>query len=338
MPGLSVQKTGALTGSGDSKQARLVRMCRKGAFFVLRWSGLPFLFTEFFQRNKVTILAYHKPTYEMFEKHLRALARRYRFCALRDVVRAKASGNWGVLPRKGLVLTLDDGHRSNFALRGLFAKHGVCPSIFVCAGIAGTNRRFWFLTTEDQSRLEELKRLPQEMRLRRLRGNGFEETREYGARQALSGEEIHSLKSVAEVQSHTMFHPILPNCTRDRALAEISESKRFLEERYGLNVYALAYPNGDYSLRDQGLARAAGYSCALTVDGWSASRRSDLYRFSRIAVPDEASVDELIVKASGAWTLIQKLMKKVKLLVKVTAKDARRQRSLDSLVRADQTS
>jgi peptidoglycan/xylan/chitin deacetylase (PgdA/CDA1 family) len=82
---------------------------------------------------------------------------------------------------------------------------------------------------------------------------------------------------------------------------EIVQSKQILEKEFGLNIYALAYPNGDYSKRDIALAKDAGYQCALTVDFGFNSKKTDPFRLKRICVNDATDLNELVVKASGAW-------------------------------------
>ena len=49
------------------------------------------------------------------------------------------------------------------------------------------------------------------------------------------------------------------------------------------------------------MTRNAGYRCALTLDTGTNDIDADLFRLGRIPVPDDASVSELLVKASGFW-------------------------------------
>ncbi len=74
------------------------------------------------------------------------------------------------------------------------------------------------------------------------------------------------MRKCVNFQSHTLFHPILPNCSDEEARIEIINSKKKLEIEYGLVINSIAYPNGDYSERDILLAKEAGYKCGITVD------------------------------------------------------------------------
>jgi peptidoglycan/xylan/chitin deacetylase (PgdA/CDA1 family) len=153
--------------------------------------------------------------------------------------------------------------------------------------------------------VQQLKAVTDTERLRILHGAGFDETKEFEERQALSDSEVAELKARVDFQSHTLFHPILPRCPADKAEAEIARSKQDLEARLGSRIYALAYPNGSYSDRDVDLVKKAGYRCALTLDRGFNSNSTPLFKLRRICVPDEADPHELLVKASGLWGYIR---------------------------------
>jgi peptidoglycan/xylan/chitin deacetylase (PgdA/CDA1 family) len=273
---------------------------RKLALLALRLTLLPFVLREVFQRKKVTIIVYHAPSPQVFDTHLGVLKRLYNIVPLSVFVKARQEGDLGKLPPKALIITLDDGHRSNYALKSVLEKHDVPVTIFLCSGVIGTHRRFWFLHKETSAIVQELKTIPDNERLAILREASFEETKEFDTRQALSGSELRGLHK-ADFQSHTIFHPILPRCSSERAEAEITRSKLDLQGRLRSEVYALAYPNGEYSERELRLAEKAGYRCALTLDRGFNTERTPLFRLRRICIPDDADQHELLVKTSGLW-------------------------------------
>jgi len=257
------------------------RRLRAVVFWLLRRSGVPWVARRTVQRRRLTILVYHNPRPAVMERHLELLCRLYRVVSLREYVEKRT------LPPGALVVTLDDGYAANFALRDVFARFSVIPTIFVCTGIVGTNRGFWFLHVGE---------------------TGFDPTEELAVREALSDAEIRDLAGVADIQAHTVTHPILPRCTPEQAEEEIVESKRDLERRFGLDVYALAYPNGEYTERDAQFARQAGYRCALAVSGRTNGDSPDIYALRRITVDDHDGIDELVVKASGVWAWLQRVV------------------------------
>lgn len=284
------------------------RALRKLAFLALRLTALPFVFREVFQRNRVTILVYHAPMPQEFDAQIGLLRRFYNIIPLWSYVEARQMGDFRKLPAKALVITLDDGHRSNFALKDLVERHEIPITIFLCSGLIGTRRNFWFSHEKSPALVQWLKTVPDEERLAALRRTGFEEAKEFDDRQVLSMDELRELNSRADFQSHTVSHPVLPRCSEEKAEAEIAGSRSDLQTKLGTEVYALAYPNGDYSERELRLTERAGYSCALSLDRGFNTKKTPLFRLRRICIPDDAGRDEVLVKASGLWGEIRAVL------------------------------
>jgi peptidoglycan/xylan/chitin deacetylase (PgdA/CDA1 family) len=281
---------------------------RRILFLALRLTLLPLLIREVIQRRKVTIIAYHDPSPQVFDAHVSVLKRVYSIVSLAAYVDAMERGSVSSLPPKALIITLDDGHRGNHALKGVIEKHRVPVTIFLCSGLVGTHRRFWFRHPAARGIVQRLKAVPDEERLAILGQAGFEETREFAERQALSAAELEDLKTDVDFQSHSVLHPILPRCAAARAEAEITGSKKSLETTLATAVYAFAYPNGDYSARELLLVDRAGYRCAVTLDRGFNSATTPLLRLRRICLPDHADRHELLVKTSGLWGDIRALL------------------------------
>jgi poly-beta-1,6-N-acetyl-D-glucosamine N-deacetylase len=282
-------------------------MKRAIVFRLLRITLLPLLIRETIQRRRITIIFYHDPSPETLTTHLAALRRTYNLISLRQFVEARERGRLSTLPRKSLVVTIDDGHAGNFKLKPLLEELNVPVTIFLCSGIARAGRRFWFKHVPKE--VESLKHMPDAERLKRLQAVGFDEAVETPQRDALSKDEIDELAPFVDFQSHTITHPVLPHCSSEKASEEIFRSKEDLEREYGFYVYALSYPNGDFSDREISLAKAAGYRCALTADVGFNSDRTDPFRLRRMCIDDNDDIDELLVKTSGLWAWIRGLLK-----------------------------
>jgi peptidoglycan/xylan/chitin deacetylase (PgdA/CDA1 family) len=257
------------------------------------------------RRGQVTILCYHAPLPAFMDRHLVWLRRHYNIIALQDYL-CWRRGEIASLPPRALVVTLDDGHASNATLLDVFRRHDVRPTIFLCSDIVGTQRRYWWQAVPDDAKLQRMKRLPDEERLAALRDLGFEETGEAMQRSSLSAKEIQAMRGVVDFQAHTRLHPVLPMCSSVRAREEIAGCRSALRDRFGLSTVALAYPNGDYSERDVVFAREAGFSCALSIDAGVNDDTTDLFLLKRILLPDDASLNELALKASGLWDLLMR--------------------------------
>ena len=270
----------------------------------LRYSGAAWLWRETVQRRRVTFLLFHDMEASDAERNFTYLKRHYNIISLQDYLQAVQTKS--KLPHKALIITFDDGHVSNRALLPVLQRLEIPITIFLCSEIVGTHRHFWFRHSDEMKpQVETLKRFTNEERLQKLAAFGFGQESEYGDRQALNTNEIEEMKSVVDFQSHTCFHPILPQCDDAEARHEIIDSKQQLEERYELKINTLSYPNGDYSERDIRLAKEAGYSCGITVDSGYNSLHSDLFRLKRFSVNDARSTTELMVKATGLYALIK---------------------------------
>ena len=264
---------------------------------------IPLFIREFVQRKKVTIILYHNLKPEQADKHFKILKSKYNIISLKDYIKKRKLGKDN-LPSKSLIITFDDGYKSVYQLKSILKKYKIHVTIFLCSRIVGTNRHFWWDYDIDKNKREYLKNIPDKKRLEILRKLGFEEEKEFEDRQTLSKDEIEEMKNIVDFQSHTMFHPILPNCNTERAYEEISQSKIDLENNYGLKIYALSYPNGNYSEREITIVKEAGYECAVTVDLGFNSKNTDLFRLKRICIDDVADVDELLVTVSGLWDFL----------------------------------
>ncbi len=68
-----------------------------------------------------------------------------------------------------------------------------------------------------------------------------------------------------EIGSHTLTHPHLPTLPLAQARAEIFDSKKQLEDRFGVAIRHFCYPYGDYNEAVRDLVGEAGYETAPTV-------------------------------------------------------------------------
>jgi peptidoglycan/xylan/chitin deacetylase (PgdA/CDA1 family) len=272
------------------------------AYRLVRATGLPWLFREVLYRRPCRVLMFHDPSPEAMDRALSHLGRHYTFITLAQLMHNAA------LPPKSVLVTLDDGHRGNAALLPVFQRHGVRPVIFLCAGIVGTHRHFWFRHRPLPAKTEALKRLPDAERLRLLASSGFTPEQEFPERQALSLAEIGSLRPHVDLASHGMLHPCLDRCPDHVSRFEIGRSKTLLDERFGVRTTAFAFPNGDYTQREIDLLQEHGYTHAFTVDHGFYRPGMDPLRIRRLSIDDGGDPAGVCVKASGVWGLLRILL------------------------------
>jgi len=203
--------------------------------FLIRYSGISYFMREVYAKRKVSILLYHDPKPDVLNTHLAYLGKRYKFVTLDTLVNAMYSKDWSNVPPKSLVITLDDGCKGNLALIGVFKKYGVIPTIYMCSQIVNSNRHFWFKIPEMKSHRvvrELVKEYTNGNRLDFLKREfDFDNSKTYAReeRQALSMDEIVTMKDLISFQSHTRFHPVLTTCSDDECEREIRLSKKEIE-------------------------------------------------------------------------------------------------------------
>ena len=263
----------------------------------LRLTGLPTIVRRIGTRGRVAIVIYHDPKPEALDRHLAYMSKRFTFITLTQFVDALHARDLSTLPSRSMVVTIDDGHRGNRMLGDVFRKHGCRPTLYICTGIVGTHRRFWFQT----GNVAHLKVLPQRERMRVLRDRaGFEPTREYPDTepQALSPEDLDAMRDWSDFESHTRFHPILTTCDDAECEDEIFASRPEVERFSGRTCGHFSYPNGDYTDREIQMVKRAGYRSARTTDfGWNGVN-TDPYRLRISGVSDDASENILALQLS----------------------------------------
>jgi peptidoglycan/xylan/chitin deacetylase (PgdA/CDA1 family) len=280
------------------ERSRALAWTKAGLYATIRRTGLGELAARTWARGRAGILVYHNPAPETLEAHLRYLAPRVRFVTLGAIVDALRGDAWDDLPERPVAVTIDDGHAGNTALVDVFRRYGVRPTIFACSQIVGTRRRFWW--TVDGVDKNALQHVDNATRLAVLAEHGFRQDEDDpGERQALSLDELAWMTEFVDVESHTRFHPILPECDAEECRVELAESRRELTVLTGREVHHFAYPNGRYGEREVALLRELGYRSARTIElGWVDSG-SDPFRLKMIGVPDDASVDLLAAQLAG---------------------------------------
>jgi peptidoglycan/xylan/chitin deacetylase (PgdA/CDA1 family) len=101
------------------------------------------------------------------------------------------------------------------------------------------------------------------------------------------------------VGAHTRTHPQLAKKNRERVRDELAGSKADLESQLHLIVLHLAYPSGSYDKQTVELARACGYTTAVTVHDGVRERADKLLELPRVFVNGGASLDDLIAGIKG---------------------------------------
>jgi len=164
------------------------------------------------------------------------------------------------LPEKPVLVTFDDGYRSNYEYAYPVLKElGQKATIFV--------------TTDPNSHV-------------------FDPYREFDAH--LTPEQIKEMSDsgVISIQSHGVTHRPLAELGEQEIEWELRESKRYLEELTGKQVNFLALAGAIYDKRPRRIAKQVGYLGVFTGFKGSMNGRSDMYCLRRLVVERDFTLED----------------------------------------------
>ena len=87
-----------------------------------------------------------------------------------------------------------------------------------------------------------------------------------------------------EIASHSVTHPYLPALPLRKAVAEISDSKKVLEDITGAEIITFCYPYGRHSKRVCGLLSETGYRYASVNAGLFPKKINHVYAMPRTSI------------------------------------------------------
>jgi D-aspartate ligase len=278
-------------------------------------AGLPLVRSLSAHDRKLRILIYHRvmnngPGFMYddevvscspfeFERQIRYLKKYYNIIGFRDLYEHIEANS---LPQNPLIITFDDGYRDNYDhAYAILKKHGVKATVFVTVDHIRSGELFWwdrvaYCLKRDRvdgeiirERINTLKRLPNDERLRRIEENYPIDGGNHHD-QLLTWAQIEEMsRNGVEIGSHTMTHPTLAHLNDPQEIEyELMESKRILEDRLHQNILAMSYPTGgpdSYSDEIIRHVKRLGYSFAATyVHGTNDLRNghSEFYQLKRI--------------------------------------------------------
>lgn len=100
--------------------------------------------------------------------------------------------------------------------------------------------------------------------------------------------------------SHSMTHPDLTTISAAMLEAELSESRRLIEQESGMPMIAFAYPYGRENARVRRLVRETGYRLACTGPvGHAGAPGNDIFQLKRVTVLATDALDDFAQKVQG---------------------------------------
>lgn len=95
-------------------------------------------------------------------------------------------------------------------------------------------------------------------------------------------------------EDHTASHPNLTTLTNDDKIAELGNSKQFLDSNLQQNTTTVAYPSGRYDAATTQVASSLGYQLGLTTENGIASASDGLLALKRVRVNPSTTATSLL--------------------------------------------
>jgi len=281
-----------------------------------------------------------------FSKHIKWLARNYQIVPLSTIVDSILTKN--SFPKRSLAITFDDGFANFFHIAYPMLKKVNIPStIYLCAGLIGTRRLFWFdmieylvlnrcqetlkVTIKDQlycldlgkknEGIRELVNLLKKTTNRERNAvinhlisvlHEGREPRSSGDYLPLSWGEVNGFCNdwLITIGSHTIEHVILASLSSEEVYDEVYGSKEILEKNISGGVEDFSYPNGQLSDFDEvskEMLKKAGYRSASTTIEDFNTVFTDPYELRRFG--GSLCLSELISKISGFDNFVTRILR-----------------------------
>lgn len=276
-----------------------------------------------------------------FDKQMAFVARHFNVVAgheLRAIVEGTAA-----IPPYSVVITFDDGYENNVSVAlPILQRYGLTAVFFVTTNHIGSKDQFLWFVRLDQllsiagptvllQRLRELDppaaAVPDTAIRRYFKGLSSSRQsellerleREIGRAEASVADQVaHGMMNWDQVRllvsagmtvgSHTANHQILAAVSPAEATAELSSSRKRIEQETAQGCWCFAYPNGerrDFRPSDEVAARDAGYACAFTQVEGMISNRSPRYALPRIPIPGTGDLKLFEAYVSGFRHLVK---------------------------------
>jgi peptidoglycan/xylan/chitin deacetylase (PgdA/CDA1 family) len=293
----------------------LERRARNGACWLLATSLIARGYVkkakhESFQEGVITPICFHSPGRKLFRKIVVWLKDNgYTFVSAGQLIEIYHGRI--PCPRGAVWISVDDGWRRNIDnVIPTVVELDIPITIFV--GTAGVEDGIFWWTKVKQfanhlpnefRKTEAIVRLPEDSRRQLLELLNQAVAQSTTKREAMTVEDIAHISAIPQVTigSHTVSHPVLPNCTDDQIDYELRESKRKLEDWTGKSITAFGYPGGHVDDRERQFLQKHGYELAATTEKRHANSNGDCYLIPRIEVVEDGSLRENLCRLLGIW-------------------------------------
>jgi peptidoglycan/xylan/chitin deacetylase (PgdA/CDA1 family) len=276
---------------------------------------------ESFKKNTVTSIYFHNPDKDNFRKIIEWLIKNgYTFISSRqliDILNKKTT-----CPIGAVWLSLDDGWKDNIEnVIPTITELNIPITIFISTYPTEEGLFWWTKVNKYYKNISkefgnsiQIKKVPNYKRKEIVQLIDKKLTTNINERVAMTVDEVKNISQNPQVTigSHTVTHPILPNCTEEEIDFELKYSKEKLEKWIGREITMFAYPNGDFDDRVIKLLIKNGYKLAATTQAKFCYQGENPYLIPRNSVMNKGNFPEQLCHLYGVWQpFITKLKKTV---------------------------
>lgn len=262
--------------------------------------------------NKILSIYYHNPSKRVFAETIDFLREHgYRFISTSELYDILVNNK--KLESKTALITLDDAWVDNINNVIPYAYQHNIPITVFAAIQPLSDGVLWLKYFRSESLILSLKnKFPHiDLSKPKLIGTTDRDTILIEMKQRVQYDrEIMSMDNLLYISkydnvtigSHTLSHPILPNCNQEKLFYELRDSKEQLEVDLNKKIISLAYPNGDYNLKIINECKNAGYKLAFTTEQKILDvTNGSPFALPRYCVPDKYGKFESIARGIGVW-------------------------------------
>ena len=224
-----------------------------------------------------TIIHYHEIHPDIFREHLDHFKKHYTIISLHKLRGFLYNISKIKLPENSLIITFDDGWRSNYELLSLIKEYNHPITIFLSTGLVGTNKIPGARTNLETTPRKQIKVDDVQTSRKMLNQN----------------EILEMIDSGVDFQSHGVNHRVSTSLTLYEFRFELDESKKFIEKLTNQEVFAFAYPYNEADINQAKVVEEAGYQIARKGDRILNSIKSNKYLLNSIGIRKNCSILDL---------------------------------------------
>jgi len=255
-----------------------------------------------------------------FEKQIKYLKKTHKILSLKEtceIINEKKR-----FPKRGVVITFDDGYKDNYKNAfPILKKYKIPATIFLTTGHIGKEKIFWWNKLAHVLYYTKLKKIDlgnygnisipnknniylflykiiDEFKYKNiaerdnlieiiLKQSDVEISEDINKELMASWDEIKEMsENNIDFGAHTVNHPILTNISLKQAEYEILQSKKDIEKKINKPINTFSYPNGkkrDFNSDIINILKKYGFICAVTNIPKMVSSKTNLYEIGRFS-------------------------------------------------------